>query len=155
MGGALLSDAERERVQRHLFQFCKSHEDAEDATQEALYRLHRDGIQSRSMIAHVLVIGRRILIDLARKRQRWRQEPLFDIAHDHTPESLHMHRRRADALRRAMDALPDVERRCMIGRAEGLTLREIGEREGMDLRRVAERVVSATAKLKRALSESA
>jgi RNA polymerase sigma-70 factor, ECF subfamily len=54
---------------------------------------------------------------------------------------------RLNALKSGWGKLTELERRCIILRAQGITLREISGPEGLDLRRIAETVQRAIKKL--------
>jgi RNA polymerase sigma-70 factor (ECF subfamily) len=124
-------------------------EDAEEVTQEAFLRLHREllaGNAIDSPRAWTLTVGRRLMLDRLRHERGVSTRTVtvgadvLEAVRDSapSPEDALVKRRRLAALSHALRGLSDLERQCLFARAEGLTLREIGEVVDLDLRRVAE-----------------
>jgi RNA polymerase sigma-70 factor (ECF subfamily) len=136
-------------VYRYLAGVYGREEDAEEVTQEAFLRLHRellDGNVIDSPRAWTLTVARRLMLDRLRHERGVTTRTVtvgadvLEAVRDSapSPEDTLVKRRRRVALSHALRGLTDLERQCLFARAEGLTLREIGEVVDMDLRRVAE-----------------
>jgi RNA polymerase sigma-70 factor, ECF subfamily len=136
-------------VYRYLAGVYGREDDAEEVTQEAFLRLHRAlvaGDVIDSPRAWTLTVARRLMLDRLR-HERGVSTRTVTVGADvlegirdsaPSPEDTLVKRRRLVALSHALRGLSDLERQCLLARAEGLTLREIGEVVDMDLRRVAE-----------------
>lgn len=148
----MITEAEYRHIVKLLAPFSiNKRSDAEDATQEAICRILASGNASRDPVAHIYVIGLRVMLDMCRRqniaKKHW---PLLVREPDTTtPETILTNKMRHRALHVAFASLTPQERRCLMGRAEGLKLREIGEREGIRLQRVAEIVAGAVRTLQR------
>jgi RNA polymerase sigma-70 factor (ECF subfamily) len=136
-------------VYRYLAGVYGREEDAEEVTQEAFLRLHREllaGNAIDSPRAWTLTVGRRLMLDRLRHERGVSTRTVtvgadvLEAVRDSapSPEDALVKRRRLAALSHALRGLSDLERQCLFARAEGLTLREIGEVVDLDLRRVAE-----------------
>jgi RNA polymerase sigma factor (sigma-70 family) len=149
-----------EPVFRYIVGVFGLEHDAEEVTQEAFLRLYlalKDRKQIESPRAWIIMVARRLMLDRlkhdrCKAGRRFTGTPeLAEAVCDPapTPEAALVHRRRKAALRKAVRALSEVERECLLGRAEGLKLREIAGVVNLDLRRVAEIVDRAVDRLHR------
>jgi RNA polymerase sigma-70 factor, ECF subfamily len=146
-------------VYRYLAGVYGRDEDAEEVTQEAFLRLHQ-ALLAQVVIdsprAWTLTVARRLMLDRLRHESAASTRTVavgmdvLEAVRDSapSPEDTLVKRRRLAALSHALRGLTDLERQCLIARAEGLTLREIGEVVDLDLRRVAEVVARSVRTLR-------
>lgn len=149
------------RVLQHMF---AERDDVEDAVQDAFLRLHEAFVRDEqigNLHGWVFTVAKNQLICGVRKRNREERTYRHDLAliavqwmedAATTPENIFLDRSRDEALREAMSSLSDLERQCLFGRAQGLTLAEVGRVVDRDLRRVSEIVRGAVLKLQRNLN---
>ena len=144
------------RVLQHMF---TGRHDVEDAVQDAFLRLHeafgRDE-EIDNVGAWVYMVAKNQLICGVRRTHRQEKtykHALAVVAKQSmddagvTPEDIFIDRSRGEALREAMASLSELERQCLLARADGLTLAEVGRVVALDLRRVSEIVRGAVLKL--------
>jgi RNA polymerase sigma factor (sigma-70 family) len=101
-------------------------DNAEEVTQEAFLRLHMallSGTQIDEPKGWLLTVARRLMIDRARLDKKFALPLDFEReSTTPTPEEIWIDRRRIVEVRVAMRELDEVERQCLVWRAEGLTL---------------------------------
>ena len=120
----------RERLLRYLLGFGLSMHDCEEIVQEtflALFQHLRRGRSRRNLQAWLFRVAHNLGL---RKRQRTRKtEEIGDSVIDPTPnpEDQFATSQTQRRLLAAVDALPELDRRCLALRAEGLRYREIAE----------------------------
>jgi RNA polymerase sigma factor (sigma-70 family) len=134
-------------------------DDAEEVTQEAFLRLYETlllGTEISEPGAWLLTVARRIMIDRARRDARFALPLDFESeSTSPTQEDVWIDRCRLLGVRLAIRRdLTDIERQCLIGRAQGLTLGEVAASLGLpNYRRVAKILVRAARKIRRRVSE--
>jgi RNA polymerase sigma-70 factor (ECF subfamily) len=132
---------------------------AEDIAQETLARLwerRRTLDASSSVVAWLYQTARHLAVDELRKievRRRWRDaQPEGDTAGPPTPLQVAEHRAVLEALRRALDALPDRRREAFtLVHIHNLSVRDAAEVMGNAPQTVANQVAAAVAELRRVL----
>ena len=108
------------------------------------------------MIAWLYQTARNLAVDELRKievRRRWREaQPDVEFASPPTPLQAAENRDVLEALRRALDALPDRRREAFtLVHLHGLSIREAAEVMGSAPQTVANQVAAAVAELRRSL----
>jgi RNA polymerase sigma-70 factor, ECF subfamily len=149
-------------ILRYLSYACRHHGDAEEITQEVFLRLYRT-LKANVPIDNVrhwaFRVARNLMIDRGgRLKRRAPHEcelsyEMCDVIADPmpTPEQSLLTATRDAQVRRAVKELPELQRRCVELRGEGLMLREIAELLDMDVRRVAEAIKRATRNIQKSL----
>jgi len=132
---------------------------AEDVAQEALLKVwrHADAFDARrgTVAAWVMTITRNLAIDAVRSRRSITVAP--DDLHrvsgsDRDPADVAGLNDDIDWLRRALDRLPDEQRRAVVlAGVWGITAREIAERDGIPLGTAKTRIRIALARLRDAM----
>lgn len=151
-----------EVIYQYLRRVYRSESDAEDATQEAFFRLHKalvNGDPVENPRGWVLTVARRLMLDVVKRRQKDEEKyrGFAQVAGSvtsgsgPTPEETLLNKQRQEALDRAVATLTLVERETLFARAAGLKYREIGDMMGFDQRYAAKLVARVTVKLKRLL----
>jgi RNA polymerase sigma-70 factor, ECF subfamily len=150
-----------EKIFAWLQSECHSKADAEEITQATFLKLHEalsHGTTIEVPEAWLYTVARRLLIDHIRSRANAAtkhavadQTGVFqrDVQ---TPEEALIERRRQEAVRKALGELTDLERRCVLERAQGRKVREIAAIVGLNHRRVSEEIARAVKKLEKATS---
>lgn len=134
-------------------------DDAEEVTQEAFLRLHAtllSGTEINEPGAWLLTVARRIMIDRAKRDARFALPLDFERESTcPTQEDVWIDHCRLTEVRLAvMRDLTDIERRCLRGRAKGLTLGEVAASLGLPgHRRVAKILGRAARKIRRRVPE--
>lgn len=133
-------------------------DDAEEVTQEAFLRLHTalsSGLEISAPKAWLLTVARRIMIDRARLDARFALPLDFDCeSTSPTIDEVWIDRERVVAVRIAMRELEEIERQCLIARAQGLTLGETATLLGLpNYRRAAKILGRAARKIRRLVPE--
>jgi len=152
----------RERWPRlfcYLLDRVRMRDVAEDIAQEALARLwerRRTLDASSSAVAWLYQTARNLAVDELRKlevRRRWRDaQPAGESASPPTPLQLAEHQDVLEALRRALDALPDRRREAFtLVHIHHLSIRAASEVMGNAPQTVANQVAAAVAELRTAL----
>jgi RNA polymerase sigma-70 factor, ECF subfamily len=130
--------------------------DAEEITQETFLRLHSalcHGVQIEQPGTWVMTVGRNLAVNLARGHVR-EQAKVEEHAYLHlgacvpSPEDALVDQVREEQVEAALQALPAIERDCLLARCQDLTLREIGVQVGKDLRRVSEAIQRAVKRMR-------
>jgi RNA polymerase sigma-70 factor (ECF subfamily) len=154
-----LFDQMRGRILRYALSFGLPIADAEDILQEAFLALHQHLLRGRSRdglsgwlfrVTHNLSLKRRSVITRAAasplaEEAGWEATLIADPQPD--PEDQFAFRQRQDRLRFVVDALPEMDRKCLYLRAEGLRYREIAEVLGISVGSVANSLVRSLARL--------
>jgi RNA polymerase sigma-70 factor (ECF subfamily) len=153
-----LFDQMRGRILRYALSFGLPVSDAEEILQEAFLALYQHLLRGRSRdslsawlfrVTHNLSLKRRFVITRA-------AGPLTEEAGSKSiliadpqpgPEDQFAFRQRQDRLRSVVDALPEMDRKCLYLRAEGLRYREIAEVLGISVGSVANSLVRSLARL--------
>jgi RNA polymerase sigma-70 factor, ECF subfamily len=144
-----------------------SPEDAEDVIQEAFFRLCAALRAAETSIEHpaawVASVANRLMLDrlrhgrIAADKERDERRRLVDAlmsaSTSATPERIVVERQRIGTIKSAARALSDVERTCLNGRAEGLTLAQIADRERLTIVQVHRALARAVQRLREALRE--
>jgi RNA polymerase sigma factor (sigma-70 family) len=134
-------------------------DDAEEVTQEAFLRLHATllaGTEISEPGGWLLTVARRIMIDRAKRDARFALPLDFEReSTSPTQEDVWIgHCRLVEVRLAIMRDLSDIERQCLIGRAQGLTLGEVAASLGLpSYRRVAKILGRAARKIRRRVSE--
>ena len=143
----------RKPLIRYLVCLGLSPDEAQDVSQDAFLSLHRH-VSSGGAQENIRSWLFRVAHNQARNRQtsyHRRFATSFDTSHelpDHgTPERTLLAKEKSRQLRTAVRSLTDVERECLMLRAEGLRYREIGEVLGIATSTVADSVDRAVRKL--------
>jgi RNA polymerase sigma-70 factor (ECF subfamily) len=134
----------RAPVFRYLHRSGCPHSLAEEITQEAFLRLHsglRDGVQVHDVRAWIFRVARNLWIDQRRERGRYwnpdgdaRDRSALvpnDSASD--PEQRVLHLERTRLIEIELRRLPELERECMLLKAEGLRYHEIASALGISM----------------------
>jgi RNA polymerase sigma-70 factor, ECF subfamily len=134
---------------------------AEDLAQEALARVwqHRQRLDpASSVVSYLYQTARNLAIDELRKvevRRKWREQEqrlLFDPGEGVTPLQQVENREALDALRRALEALPQRRREAfLLVHVQQLSRGEAAEVMGNSPQTVANQVAAALVELRRAL----
>ena len=144
----------RKPLLRYLVCLGLSRDDAQDVVQDAFLGLHQH-LESAGSKENIRSWLFRVAHNQARNRQKT-YERRFAAPLDHgidrastdsTPEQAVLKKEKFRRLDRAMRALPDAERECLLLRAQGLRYREIGEVLTLPTSTVAETVDRAVKKL--------
>ncbi|MEM7414896.1 MAG: sigma-70 family RNA polymerase sigma factor [Gemmatimonadota bacterium] len=153
--GALFAAHHRSLV-RYLYRLSGDADLADDAAQEAFFRLQqRPPAHGRELRAWLFTVGTRALLDQTRTDRRRRT-----IAHAHAPELVgstrgpEQHLEAAESrrlVREALDALNEGERTALLMREEGFTHREIAESIGTTTKSVGTILARALTKLAKRL----
>lgn len=149
-------DLFRDRLFRYAVSLGLKPQDAEDVIQDvflALFR-HLQAGRSRSNLAGwVFRVTHRLAL---KRRTKYRTDRVEKSEDDHaipslllTPEQEFIFNERQLRLRRAFEALPEVDRLCLQLRAEGLKYREIANVLGISLGSVANSLGRALSRLRR------
>ncbi len=147
-----LFDQMRVRVLRYVITFGLGSADAEEVVQDVFLALHRHlaGGKPRSslrawifQVAHNLSLRRRLAA--SRTSEDLDSVQLADPAP--SAEDTMVWRQRQERLRAVVDALPAVDRQCLILRSEGLRYREIASVLGISLGGVANSLARSLARL--------
>jgi DNA-directed RNA polymerase specialized sigma24 family protein len=134
-------------------------DDAEEVTQEAFLRLHEtllSGTEISEPGGWLLTVARRIMIDRAKRDAKFALPLDFEReSTSPTQEDVWIGQRRLVEVRLAMMRdLTDIERRCLIERARGLTLGQVAASLSLpDYRRVAKIIGRAARKIRRRVPE--
>jgi RNA polymerase sigma-70 factor, ECF subfamily len=144
----------RQPLLRYLVCLGLSPDEAQDISQDAFLELHRH-VSSGGAQDNIRSWLFRVAHNQARNRQtsyHRRFATSFDAARNEmpdpvTPERTLLAKEKSQQLRTAIRTLTDVERECLMLRAEGLRYREIGEVLGIATSTVADTVDRAIRKL--------
>ena len=157
-----LFDRTRERLLRYLSGFEPlTLEDSEDVIQEAFLALHRHLILGRSrenltawlfQVVHNLGLKRVIGSRQALRRNVVLTPATEDLVVDGAPnpEDLFAESQKTDRLRAVVRALPELDQRCLMLRAEGLRYREIARILNISLGGVAHSIEKSLDRIARA-----
>lgn len=138
--------------------------DADDLVQEAFLRLYqylRDGKQLEEPKAWLIRVLQNLRTDRARIESRYGALIGAAIRHgqaklssrDASPERAMIDQERFSQLRQAIEGLPERQRRYVLLRSEGMTLRMIAELHGVTVQSVAETCARAIERLGRITRE--
>ena len=144
----------RKPLLRYLVCLGLSPDEAQDVSQDAFLSLHRH-VSSGGSQENIRSWLFRVAHNQARNQQtsyHRRFATSFDASHkempDHvTPERTLLAKEKSRQLRTAIRSLTELERECLMLRAEGLRYREIGEVLGIATSTVADSVDRAVRKL--------
>ena len=140
---AALFDELRVPVLRYLHTFGLSSHDAEEIAQEvflALFQHLRRGKPRTNLQAWIFRVAHNLGLKRCQSLRRVTPEPPDAAAHpdpEPNPEQQAAASQRQQRLLAVVDALPELDRRCLYLRAEGLRYREIKEVLGISLGAVA------------------
>jgi RNA polymerase sigma-70 factor (ECF subfamily) len=151
----------REPLGRYLASQGVNSPEVEELVQETFLRLHRHLASGQADTQNLKGWVFRVALNLVRDRHRgWhgrnidsiedRPEAAFASAPGATPEERLLRREKVERLRIAWQALPDLHRRCLHLRAEGLRYREIAAALGVSITTVADLIRNSLAQLGRA-----
>jgi RNA polymerase sigma-70 factor, ECF subfamily len=153
-----LFDELRAPLLRYLSSFGLYAQDAEEVAQEAFLALFlhlREGKPRTNLAAWIFRVGHNLALKRCMVNRRTTSvddRTLTEVLTDDepNPEQRVASLERGARLRAVVDALPELDRRCLFLRAEGLRYREIVEVLGMSLGAVAQSLERSLAKLGRA-----
>ncbi len=137
-----LCEEHRDRIYTFAFYYMGNREDAEDITQEVLFRLwqHSSHMDDRNVAAWLTRVARNACLDALRKRRRYRsvvsaQDPDPALQRTAAPEVCHVDLRRQ--LEAALTRLESPYRDIVILREiQGLSYQEISQNLEMPLNTV-------------------
>ena len=147
----------REPVYRYVITILGSAAEAEEITQEAFMRLYchlRDGNTVDHSRAWVFRVAHNLAVNEAGRKRIF--SPVVDwdelcaVRPDSgsSPEQTSIHEERFDQLQKAMGQLPELQRRCVMLRAEGFRYHEIASTLGLAKSTVQESLRRAMQKLR-------
>ncbi len=152
--GATLFEDLRTPLLRYLVSLGLSADEAQDVVQDAFLSLHRSltaGGSPENARAWLFRVGHNAARNRQRSYHRRFGAPLdteaFNLADGSTPERAVLQKEKNRKLGAAIRSLSDVERECLLLRAEGLRYREIAEVLGLPTSTVAGTVDRAVKKL--------
>ena len=139
---------------RYLICLGLSADEAQDVVQDAFLNLHRSlagGAAHENIRAWLFSVAHNQARNRQKSYHRRFGAPLEDGAHElldeSTPEHAVLKKEKFRRLASAIRALTEIERECLLLRAEGLRYREIGEVVEMSTSTVADTVDRAVKKL--------
>ena len=144
----------RKPLLRYLVSLGLTMDEAQDVVQDSFLCLHRS-LASGAMKDNARAWLFRVAHNAARNRQRSYhrrftsplEDAAFEVAGVSTPEHAVLKKEKYRKLGAAIRSLSDVERECLLLRAEGLRYREIGEVLSLATSTVADTVERAVKKL--------
>jgi RNA polymerase sigma-70 factor (ECF subfamily) len=145
-----------EAIHRKLVAAHGDEQRVEDAVSQAFFNLHVElgrGTAIRNPRAWVLTVARRLVITAwkraCREDRKHRALAWLERTPPPTPDEALCDQSREAAIRRALPALPEIERTCLRLRARGMKLADVGKIVGLRPQRVADAVARAVRRLKK------
>lgn len=155
----MLFNSFRGRLLRYAVSLSLPVADGEDVVQDAFLVLYRHLRQGRSRenlpgwlfrVTHHLALKRRMRYQLESRMANDRQHPLLCVCDSTaTPEEQILVSERHSHLQAVLRALPEIDRCCLLLRAEGLRYREIAETLGISLGSVSNSLARSLARMER------
>ena len=144
----------RKPLLRYLICLGLSADEAQDVVQDAFLNLHRSlagGAAHENIRAWLFSVAHNQARNRQKSYHRRLGAPLEDSAHElmdeSTPEHAVLKKEKFRRLASAIRALTEIERECLLLRAEGLRYREIGDVLEMSTSTIADTVDRAVKKL--------
>jgi RNA polymerase sigma-70 factor (ECF subfamily) len=146
------------------FRVLRSEQLAEDAVQEGFLAVWRSAVTFRAERAKastwILTLVHRRAVDLVRREERRRAEPLGDeaatVASDETTEEAAWLRFERERVQAALRQLPDAQREALeLAYYGGFSQSELADRLGVPLGTIKSRMFAGLARLRELLDESA
>jgi len=156
-----LYDREQVPLRRYLMFLSVRPEAAEEFVQEAFLRLHQhlqSGGERTNLRAWLYRVVHNLAVsEMQSARNRW-TEAIEEagaasqiVDQRENPEEVFVAGQRQQRLEAALVKLPDVQRRCLVLRSQGLKYREIGEVLGLSTSTVGEHIQRGINQIKESL----